>query len=79
MPKVSVVIPFYNHGAYLLETLASVTDQSFVDYEIVIVDDGSTDPASQELLATLNQPQCRVIRTPNRGVSAARNCGIRNA
>jgi glycosyltransferase involved in cell wall biosynthesis len=79
MAKVTVAIPCYNHGEFLLETLASVQAQTFDDYEIVIVDDGSTDPVTCELLGGLQQPKTRVIRTGNQGVSAARNRAISEA
>jgi glycosyltransferase involved in cell wall biosynthesis len=76
MAKVTVVIPCYNHGEFLLETLDSVQAQSFGDYEIIVVDDGSTDPATCVLLSGLHRPKVRVIHTENRGVSAARNRAI---
>jgi len=43
MPKVSIVIPLYNKEKYILETLRSITSQPFTDYEVIIVNDGSTD------------------------------------
>lgn len=78
-PKVSVVIPCYNLGSYLDEAVESVLQQTFSDYEIIIVDDGSTDPATRTLLASYDRPKTKVLRTGNQGVSAARNTGIRNA
>lgn len=78
-PKVSIVIPCYNHGEFLPETLASVAAQTFSDFEIVVVNDGSTDEPTIKLLERLEQPQLRVIHTPNKGVSAARNRGIKEA
>jgi glycosyltransferase involved in cell wall biosynthesis len=73
----SVVIPFYNLGAYIAETVASVLAASYRPLEIVVVDDGSTDPAS---IASLNQlaaghPEMRVVRVPNGGLALARNLG----
>lgn len=82
MPRVSVVIPCYNHGAFLEDTLASVWAQSCDDFEVVVVDDGSTDPATIKLLDRLAGSVTAgflVIRTPNQGVSAARNKGIARA
>lgn len=76
MPKVSVIIPCYNMGEYLDEAVGSVLDQSFEDYEIIIVDDGSTDPETLNILSNYNQPKTQVIRTINQGPSAARNAGI---
>lgn len=76
MPKVSVVVPCYNHGDFLLETLDSLQSQTFTDYEIIVVNDGSTDAATVALLHSLERAGTRVIHTDNRGVSAARNRGI---
>jgi len=76
-PKVSIVIPAYNRAWCLAETLDSVLHQSFSDFEVIVVDDGSTDAT----LAVLKQyPQVRSHRwEANQGVSAARNQGIRLA
>jgi glycosyltransferase involved in cell wall biosynthesis len=79
MPRVSVVIPCYNLGAYLDETVASVLGQTFTDFEILVVNDGSNDPATCALLADYRRPRTRVIHIANRGVAAARNCGISEA
>ncbi len=76
-PRVAVVVPCYNLGRYLEETLASVMAQTFEDFEVVVVDDGSNDPATRELLEGLTYPRTRVVRTPNRGLAAARNRGAR--
>ena len=75
MPRVSVVIPCYNAHRYLAETLASVRAQTFRDVEIVVVDDGSTDPATAASLAALD-PDIRLVRKPNGGLSSARNAGF---
>ncbi len=77
MPKVSVVIPCYNHGKYLGEAVDSVLNQTFADFEIVIVDDGSDDPETKNLLAQLDRPKTKVIHTENAGLASARNNGIR--
>ena len=77
MPEVSVIIPCYNLGAYLDEAVDSVLGQTYTDYEIIIVNDGSTDP---ETLARLEvqeaKPKCRVLSTANQGLPATRNYGI---
>ena len=78
-PKISVVIPCYNHGAYLDEAVNSVLRQSCTDFEIVVVNDGSTDPQTVELLRSYDRPKTRVIHTVNQGLSSARNTGVRNA
>lgn len=77
-PAVSILIPYYNLGPYLPETLASVRRQTVIDYEIILIDDGSTDPQSIDLLATL-PPDIRIIRKPNGGLSSARNAGLATA
>lgn len=79
MTMVSVVIPCYNHGGFLMETLDSLQAQSFTDFEIIVVNDGSTDEATVAMLQGLTSANTRVIHTPNRGVSAARNRGIEEA
>lgn len=79
MPKVSVVIPCYNHGEFLVETLDSLNVQTFTDYEIIVVNDGSTDGATVALLNSLELPNTKVFHTVNMGVSAARNRGIEEA
>lgn len=76
MPKVSVIIPCYNQGSYVDEAVESVLAQTFRDFEIIVVNDGSTDEFSNRLLADYRKPQTRVLRTENRGVATARNHGI---
>lgn len=79
MPKVSVIIPCYNHGQYLDEAVVSILKQTYQDFEIIIINDGSTDRATLNKLDTYNKPKTTVIHTNNRGPSAARNTGIRAA
>ena len=79
MPNISVVIPCYNHGEFLLETLDSVQAQTCTDYEVIIVNDGSTDPLTIKLLQMLDQPKTKVVHIVNKGVSAARNLAITDA
>jgi glycosyltransferase involved in cell wall biosynthesis/GT2 family glycosyltransferase len=78
-PRVSVVIPYYNLGEYLPATLESVRGQTFTDYELIVVDDGSTDPASIALLERLERSGLCVLRKPNGGLGSARNAGFRAA
>jgi glycosyltransferase involved in cell wall biosynthesis len=73
-PLVSVIIPTYNRAWILKEAVDSVLAQEFKDFEVVVVDDGSTD-ATAELLATY-AGRVTVLRQTNRGVSAARNAGL---
>lgn len=76
-PKVSVVIPTYNRAYCVGDAIRSVLEQTYKDFEIIVIDDGSTDNTS-EVLAEFGG-KIRVIRQENAGVSAARNAGIRVA
>jgi len=76
-PQVSVIIPTYNRAWILREAVDSVLGQDFESFELIVVDDGSTDDTA-EILAAYGD-RLRVIRQENRGVSAARNTGIRAA
>ena len=76
MPKVSVIMPCYNQGPYIHEAVNSVLEQSFKDIEIIIVNDGSTDPFTNDLLKNFSARGVTIYSTENRGVSAARNLGI---
>jgi glycosyltransferase involved in cell wall biosynthesis len=78
MPKVSVVIPLYQSEKYISETIRSVQAQTFTDFEILVVDDGSTDRGSA-LAEAAAEPRLRVIHQQNRGLAGARNSGIREA
>ncbi|BAZ22456.1 putative glycosyl transferase [Kalymmatonema gypsitolerans NIES-4073] len=75
MPKVSVVIPAYNAVAYLLEAVESVLKQTFTDFEVLIVDDGSSD-GTVEWVSQIKDPRVRLISQQNQGSSGARNTGI---
>ncbi|VAW38426.1 hypothetical protein MNBD_DELTA04-229 [hydrothermal vent metagenome] len=78
-PRVSVIIPCYNQGQFIDEAVASVLAQSFRDFEIIIVNDGSTDEETCRILAGYDRPKTRVVATENQGLAAARNNGIREA
>lgn len=78
MNKVSIVIPLYNKERQIEGTLKSVLNQTFSDFEIVVVDDGSTD-RSANIVKSINDHRIRLIQQPNSGVSAARNRGIEEA
>lgn len=76
MPKVSVIIPCYNLGLFLDEAVESVLRQSFQDFEIVIVNDGSTDRGTNHMLRNYDRPSTKVLWTENQGLPSARNNGI---
>lgn len=75
---ISIIIPLYNKKDCIKETIQSVLSQSFIDFEIVIVNDGSTDH-SLEVVQTFSDERIRIIDKPNGGVSSARNKGIEEA
>jgi glycosyltransferase involved in cell wall biosynthesis len=75
---ISVVIPLYNKERQVLQTLQTVFAQSYTDYEVVVVDDGSTDSGAA-LVESLGDSRIRLIHQANVGVSAARNRGIAEA
>lgn len=80
MPRVSVIIPSFNAALWLRDAVDSVRAQDFADWEIVIVDDSSSDAASRELARSLAASNVRVLfHEQNRGVAAARNTAIRAA
>ncbi len=78
MPKVSVVVPLYQTERYIVDALRSALAQTFGDFEVVVVDDGSSD-RGPELARGLGDPRIRVIRQENRGLAGARNTGVREA
>lgn len=75
---ISVVIPLYNKAQSIKNTLNSVLSQSFQNFEIVVVDDGSTDN-SAEVVNSVDDKRIRLIRKENGGVCSARNSGIKKA
>jgi glycosyltransferase involved in cell wall biosynthesis len=76
-PLVSVVIPAYNAAAFIKDCVESVLDQTFRDFELIVVDDGSTDGTAEVLAAYGDRIHC--LRQPNGGVSRARNQGVARA
>lgn len=75
---VSIVIPLYNKEAYIKNTLSKVFRQTYQDFEVVIVDDGSTD-SSASVVKEFDDPRIRLFSQENQGASAARNNGCRQA
>lgn len=78
MPVFSVVIPLYNKEPHICRALDSVLTQTFQDFEILVIDDGSTDK-SAEIVKNYTDPRILLIQQENAGVSAARNKGIKEA
>ncbi len=74
-PFFSVIIPLYNKAKFIEETLQSVLDQDFLDFEIIIIDDGSTDD-SVEIVEQFSDCRITLFKQKNTGVSIARNNGI---
>jgi len=78
MPTIAVVIPLYNKGRYIRRALDSVCAQTFGDFEIIVVDDGSTDDGPQ-IVQRYSDRRIRLIQQPNAGPGAARNRGVRES
>jgi glycosyltransferase involved in cell wall biosynthesis len=78
IPKVSVIIPTYNRADFIGEAIQSILDQTFQDFEIIVVDDGSTDN-THEIIEKFNEPRIKYVFQENRGVCEARNTGIKNS
>lgn len=80
IPVISVIMPMYNSSAYVAEAIESVLAQTFRDFELIVIDDGSTDPS---LEIAQNYARCdsriSIISQPNAGPSAARNRGLEHA
>ena len=75
MPFFSVVIPLYNKDKYVARTIETVLKQRFTDFEIVIINDGSTD-SSEEIVKSFSDSRINYFLTENQGAAAARNLGI---
>lgn len=77
-PYFSVIITVYNKAEYIKNTINSVLNQTYKDFEIIIVNDGSTD-SSEGIIKTINDQRIKLITIENQGVSNARNIGINEA
>ncbi|MDQ1639510.1 MAG: hypothetical protein QOF62_2849 [Pyrinomonadaceae bacterium] len=79
-PLVTVIVPAYNYGRFIPETLRSVQAQSYQFWECIVVDDGSTDETGNTVRSfSKEDPRIKYIRQDNQGLAAARNTGIRKA
>lgn len=79
MPKVSVIIPTYNHQRYIRESVGSTLGQTYPNLEVLVVDDGSTDQTLEVLVKNAYLPRILYIYKPNGGTSSALNTGIARA
>lgn len=78
MPEISVIVPVYNGESTILETLATVEQQTFTDWELLVINDGSCD-RTLEQLQTIRDRRLQIFSYPNAGVSVARNRGLAHA
>lgn len=77
-PLVSVIVPSYNSAKYLADTIQSIIDQTYQNWELILVDDGSTDN-TKEIVTAFEDPRVKYIHTENRGNYFARNLGLEHA
>lgn len=78
MPKIAVIIPVYNNSFSIATTLSSALQQTFTDFEVIIINDGSTDQ-SLKIIEQYTDDRISIYTQENKGVSAARNLGIEKA
>ncbi len=78
MPTISVIVPVYNGEKTILETIQSIQAQTFSDFELIIINDGSTD-GTLDVISTVNDPRLKVFSYENGGLPVARNRGIRRS
>jgi glycosyltransferase involved in cell wall biosynthesis len=77
-PKVTILMPAYNAEKYIGEAITSVLSQVFSDFELLIINDGSTD-TTRQIIMSFSDPRIRLINQTNQGISAALNIGLLNA
>jgi glycosyltransferase involved in cell wall biosynthesis len=77
-PLISIVMPLYNKEAEVKRAIQSVLAQSFPDYELIVIDDGSTDKGP-DVVSAIEDSRIRMLHQKNAGVSAARNRGTRRS
>jgi glycosyltransferase involved in cell wall biosynthesis len=76
--KFSVIIPTYNRAGFILLALSSVLNQEYKNFEVIIIDDGSTD-STQQILSTVTDPRVKILKIENSERGAARNVGVKSA
>lgn len=77
-PKITILMPAYNAAKYISEAICSILDQTFTDFELLIINDGSTD-ATEQIICSFTDERIRSINQSNQGVAAALNMGLLNA
>jgi glycosyltransferase involved in cell wall biosynthesis len=77
-PSITVLMPAYNAGNYIAQAIRSVLRQSFTDFELLIVDDGSTD-STAKIVRSFKDPRIIMVQQENKGVAAALNVGLKHA
>jgi glycosyltransferase involved in cell wall biosynthesis len=77
-PIISIIIPAYNASKTIQETIQSVLNQTFLNFELIVIDDGSTD-STLDVISQISDPRVTVFSYPNAGISTARNRGIEKA
>lgn len=77
--KITVIIPCFNDGSYIDDAINSILNQTYQNYEIVVVNDGSTDTATIKKLRNMKYPRTTVLHKKNGGVSTARNFGVKHS
>lgn len=78
-PLISVIVPCFNDGKYIQECLNSIHEQAYANYEIIVINDGSTEISTNEIISKINHPKIIVLQTKNQGPSNARNQAIRSS
>ncbi len=79
-PLVSIIIPYYNSGKFISDAIESVLNQTYTNWEVILVNDGSTDPYSINVLANWNaDSRIKILHTANSGPSSARNIAIKES
>lgn len=79
MKKVTIVMPCFNDGKFIHESIKSAKQQTYPNIELIVIDDGSDDPYTLERLAAIDFPDCQLLHTDHVGPAAARNYGIQHA
>ncbi|NWJ51821.1 MAG: glycosyltransferase family 2 protein [Bacteroidetes bacterium] len=78
-PLISFIVPCYNDGKFILECLNSIHEQDYKTYEVIIINDGSKDKITNQIVSTIVHPKVKVLQTTNQGPAKARNLGILNS